>query len=316
MSIATQIKLATEKILHSDEISDWKEGTEELYEIFSIKTGVYANDLTHESFGDAQKGKFVSQIMAAHCLKDIARTSRFIRGLYQAIQAQLKHKDTVHILYAGCGPYATLFTPMTYLFDSSQVKSTLLEIGKVPMASVQKMYDQLELTDYVHAFITEDATDPEIQLDDQYDIIISETMQAGLRKESQVPLTRNLVRFLSENGTFVPQNIKVEVTLEHPTEPDQPDEMLLGSIYELDYQNVPKKNHETVLDITSDKYQFMMLKTSIQTYEDEWLKDRDSGLTVKLILDNLVVPRKKARIIYQEDQPHGEEIGFELEYID
>lgn len=316
MSIDQLIKSATEKILFTEDIASWKEGTDELYEILSIKAGVYAGNLTHESYGDAQNGKFVSQIIAAHCLKDIARSSRFIRGLYFAINDQLKLKKSVHILYAGCGPYATLFTPLTYFFDSNQVKATLLEIGKVPMASAQKVYDQLGQTEYVKAWVNADGTDPAIQFDEPFDIIVSETMQAGLKKECQVPLTRNLVRFLKEDGTFVPQNIKVEATLEHPKVSGQPDEIPVGTIYELDYQNVPEKNHETELTIPSNDYQLLMMKTSIQTYKAEWLKGADSGLTTKLVLDNIVVPRKKARLVYQEDKPKGEDIGFELEYVD
>lgn len=316
MSIAQRIKSATEKILFTEDVGSWGQGTNELYEIFSVKAGVYADDLTHESYGDAQNGKFVSQITAAHCLKDIARSGRFIRGLYFAIKDQLKLKDSVHILYAGCGPYATLFTPLTYFFDSNQVRSTMLEIGKVPMENAQKVYEQLELTDYVKAWVNADGTDPEIQFEESFDIIVSETMQAALKKECQVPLTRNLVRFLKEDGTFVPQNIKVEAILEQPKVSGKPDEMLVGSIYELDYKNVPRKNHETELAIPSNDYQFLMMKTSIQTYEDEWLKGADSGLTVKLILDNLAVPRKKARLVYQEDKPKGEDIGFEISYID
>lgn len=317
MSTAKQIRSATEKILLNEEdFGLWKEGTDELYEIFSVKAGVYADDLTHDSYGNAQNGKFVSQITAAHCLKDIARSSRFIRGLYFAIKDQLKNKDSVHILYAGCGPYATLFTPLTYFFDSNQVKATMLEIGKVPMANAQKIYTQLELTDYVKAWVNADGTDPDIQFEESFDIIVSETMQAALKKECQVPLTRNLVRFLAEDGTFVPQNIKVEATLEHPKVSGQPNEMPLGTIYELDYLNVPEKNHETELIIPSDDYQYLMMQTSIQTFRDEWLKGNESGLTTKLILDSLVVPRKKARLVYQEDKPKGEDIGFELSYVD
>lgn len=316
MSVAAQIKSATEKILFSDNVGDWGVGTNELYEILSIKAGVYAEDLTHESYGDAQNGKFVSQITAAHCLKDIARSARFLRGLYSAIKDQLKTKDSVHMLYAGCGPYATLFTPLTYFFDSTQVKATMLEIGKVPMANAQKVYDQLELTEYVKAWVNADGTDPDIQFDETFDIIVSETMQAALKKECQVPLTRNLVRFLKEDGTFVPQNVKVEAILEHPKVSGKPDEVLLGSIYELDYKNVPNKNQETELTIPSTDYQMLMMKTSIQTYQDEWLKVNESGLTVKLVLDNLVIPRKKAKLTYQEDKPKGEDIGFEIEYMD
>lgn len=316
MSIAAQIKSATEKILFTDEVGVWEEATNELYEIFSVKAGVYAGDLTHESFSDAKSGKAVSQVIAAHCLKDIARTSRFLRGIYRAINDQLKLKDSVHILYAGCGPYATLFTPLAQFFDPAQVQVTMLEIGQVPMANAQKVYEQLELTDYVKAWVNGDGTDPDIQFDELFDIIVSETMQVALKKECQVPLTRNLVRFLKEDGTFVPQNIKVEATMENPKVSGLPDELLIGSIYELDYKNVPKKNYEIQLDLPSEDYQMLMMKTSIQTYQDEWLKDNESGLTIKLILDNLVVPRKKAKLTYQEDKPTGEDIGFEIEYLD
>ncbi len=316
MSVAARIKSATDFILSSTEPSDWEKASNNLYDIFSAGAGVFADNLANESYSEAKSGKFVSQTMAAHCVKDVMRTCRFIRGLHQAIEDQLAKNGSVHILYAGCGPFAALFTPMTSQFSAEQVKVTLMEISKLPLEKVEKMYTHMGLTDYVQAYINGDGTDPEIQFDDQYDIIISETMQAGLKKECQVPLTRNLVRFLADGGTFIPQNIKVEATMEGPKTQDQPNEMLIGSVYELDYLKVPAKNHQTELDIPSGEYEFMKMRTSVQTYKDEWLGFNESGVTTSLILDRFQESRNKAKFTYQEEPAVGEEIGFEWEYVD
>lgn len=315
MTITAKIKSATEKILNTDLPGLWKEGTDELYEIFSAQTKVYAGDLTFETFAKAQDGLVVSPVMAAHCLIDFVRTAHFLRGIHQAIKDQLKKNKPVNILYAGCGPYATLITPLTSQFSADEVSVTMLEFDEKSLQLAKNMYEELGLTDYVKAYLHKDATDPDIEFQESFDIILSETMQTALKKECQVPLTRNLVRFLKPEGTFIPQNVKVEAALEHPRNKQEPDILPIGSIYELDYLNVPEKNHQTTLVIPDTPYELLTARTTIQTYEDEWIWEDGTSLTYKLVMDRIEgCNRKCATFTYNEAPKEGEEIGFKLSY--
>ena len=62
-------------------------------------------------------GLAVSPKMAAMCAEDYMRTIRFIRGTHDAILSIRKESPErpVRILYAGCGPHATLCIPLMVL---------------------------------------------------------------------------------------------------------------------------------------------------------------------------------------------------------
>ncbi|MGK0387006.1 MAG: hypothetical protein ACI849_001626 [Patiriisocius sp.] len=59
-------------------------------------------------------GIALSSQHAIDCLHDILRTTRFIKGVYLAIlDAQKQFPNTrLEIVYAGCGPVATLILPL------------------------------------------------------------------------------------------------------------------------------------------------------------------------------------------------------------
>jgi hypothetical protein len=96
----------------------------ELHGLFSTIAGVTAGDINDEDIY-LSSGKAVSPTKAAHCLLEYRRTAVFLRGVYKAI-LQLKRDfphERLHILYAGCGPYATL------LGKQLRIK---YQMGKVP----------------------------------------------------------------------------------------------------------------------------------------------------------------------------------------
>ena len=58
-------------------------------------------------------GLALSPTMAAMCANDFVRTIQFIRGTHAAI-ADIRERfpdRPARVLYAGCGPYATLAVP-------------------------------------------------------------------------------------------------------------------------------------------------------------------------------------------------------------
>lgn len=300
------LKLAIEDILFGGE--DYyllSRGINSLYDSLSEETQVFAIDLTDEHLIQTPNGGVVTPVRAAHCLKDIARTTHFLRGIQLAIKHFLKTQASVRILYAGCGPYATLLTPFTALYGSDLLKFTFLEIEKKSVDAVKKLYHNWGLNPYLEEIRMTDATDPEIKFSDPFDIIISETMQMGLKNECQVPITRNLVRFLKPEGTFIPQRIKLDVYLtgkkKDPLVPDSDEKRFVGTAYDLDFANLPKQGAEVLLPMPESDLEYLKLYTNIHLFGDERLTAYQSGLTLPLTLDRPINHAGKiAKFHYKE----------------
>lgn len=323
------MKQATEDILFSEDDQFLiTRGINNLYNALSNESEIHAGDLTSEKGLDTPNGWVVSPTHAAHCVKDRARTTHFLRGIYKAVKHYLTGGKQVQILYAGCGPFATLCTPLTTQFTPEEVSFTLLEINEVSLKAVKDLYERKYLMAYVDRFLLADATDQKIELGKRFDIIISETMQVALKREHQVSLTRNMVRFLKENGTFIPQKISLDLFMENRAESrtdKTEDRLYQGTVYELDYKSVPAPNYSTSVIIPENDLQYLKLYTTIEVFEDEKLTAGQSGLTQPLILDQFKTssPQKihftymegpKPRLIFEYEQySEGHEIPSSME---
>ncbi|HUX52792.1 MAG TPA: hypothetical protein VMV56_00110, partial [Williamwhitmania sp.] len=149
---------------------------------------------------------------AAHCLLEMKRTTVFLRGIKCAIDSKLHANNSrVEILYAGCGPYATLATPLLSFYTSEQVRVTLLDINPVSIKAAETLIVSLELEGYVADYTLADAST--YQVDKSYDIVISETMQSGLKKEPQVAIMQNLIPQCNSNTIFIPEQITIDAYL-------------------------------------------------------------------------------------------------------
>ncbi|MEO1023173.1 MAG: hypothetical protein AAFW89_11580 [Bacteroidota bacterium] len=289
-------------------------GIESLYEKYSESTQIFAGNLTHEHMKETANGRIVTPVHAAHCVKDLMRTTRFMRGVYHAIEQYLNNKDRVRILYAGCGPYGTLLTPFTALYSPEEIGFTFLEIEETSVRAVNKLYEDWGLKSYLDELKLADATDPDITFSAPFDIIISETMQAGLRTECQVPITRNLVRFLSKGGTFIPQQISLDVYLTGSFDPLRPgamDKEFLGTAYNLDFRDVPVPGCTSMIAMKKSKLKIMQLFTEISLFGEEKLTARQSGLTIPITLDHFKgKPPNTIHFTYRE----GEQPGLTMEY--
>lgn len=155
------------------------------------------------------KGNAIGSFWASNCVKEIFRTQRFIKALAQAIR-DLHHQgqQTVHILYAGTGPFAALALPIMLTFDPSQVQFTLLEINQNSYDKLQALLEQLDLMPYVRRMELADATEYQIK-DKDITIILSETMNLALFKEPYVSIMLNLGPQLGKEVIYIPQEVKV-----------------------------------------------------------------------------------------------------------
>lgn len=159
-------------------------------------------------------GIALSESDAAVCIQDYLRTARYIRGTYYAIQ-ELFHRfpnQKINILYAGCGPYATILTPLLPLFKKEELAVILLEINEASIQSVKLLLTKLELTDYITEIIQCDAiTWQKPQAWPPMHLLVSETMFRALTREPQVAIIANLLPQLTEGGILIPELISIDL---------------------------------------------------------------------------------------------------------
>ena len=158
-------------------------------------------------------GVAINPRAAAHCAVDYQRSVMFIRGVHAAINTlKLRFPDTpIEILYAGCGPFATLLLPLLVKFNPGELCISMLDIHQRSLESVELLLAHFELGAHATRTIRADAchyTHPK-----KLHLVIAETMQKSLEQEPQFVVTANLGPQLWPTGIFIPQRIEVVLCL-------------------------------------------------------------------------------------------------------
>lgn len=164
-----------------------------------------------DSFLDS--GVAINSQAAAHCVTDYRRTVVFLRGINAALTVLLSRfpNDSIKILYAGCGPYATLILPLLERFDPGRLDLTLLDFHQQSLNSVDQLIDFFGYEDYKIDLQRADAC--EYQHPGPLHLVVAEVMQKALEQEPQFAVTANLAPQLNPRGVFIPQKIEVELCL-------------------------------------------------------------------------------------------------------
>jgi len=281
-------------------------------------TGVIP-DPTFDAWADdteLNSGVAINPQAAAFCIKDYARTLQFIRGIFSALK-DIKDKpflNTRSVLYAGCGPFATLLLPILSKLELSNFEFHLIDIHPESLKSVRTLLDHFELN---HANITLHLADAcEFESEQSFDVIIAETMQKALEQEPQVNVTKNLAKYLSPTGIFIPQTIELQLWLAHwelerqeiekqssPIQPtpliqidiDQFDRIPITKKWALSINNLinwkcqqDKSSQNTLISFSdfqtpafNEQESFdILLSTEIQVYGSIWLREYDCELTL------------------------------------
>jgi hypothetical protein len=158
-------------------------------------------------------GVAINPQAAAHCAVDYERSVVFIRGVYAAINAlRLRFPDDpLEILYAGCGPFATLLLPLLGKFPPGAFKLNLLDFHQRSLDSVQLLLAHFEFRGHTVQTIKGDAC--HYKHAGKLHLVIAETMQKSLEQEPQFAVTANLAPQLWATGVFIPQRIDVVLCL-------------------------------------------------------------------------------------------------------
>lgn len=213
-----RLRSITNELMSCDEnVGRLREAAKELYSLFSLITGV-GDDSNHPNCScetQLASGKAISPKDAARCALDPLRTYKFIKGLGAAIlEARRRFPDTtIEILYAGCGPFATLAIPLTTMFGPAEIQFTLLDIHKRSIEAARHIFHVLGLSAYVRNYIQCDAASYRHDTRQAIHIVLTETMQTALEKEPQVAITMNLAPQIRPGGILIPERVAVDACL-------------------------------------------------------------------------------------------------------
>jgi len=299
------LKELTEAVLF--ETGDYRILTDSIramHDLYASYTGIEAHHITDDNTF-LPSGMAISPMEAAHCLLDTRRTVVFLRGIHKAL-LQLKKEfpgRKINILYAGCGPYATLLTPFTSLFSSEELAFYMLDISQVSLDSVERLYTALGLNDYIEDVICTDATTYMFPEDITMHLVISETMQRALAKEPQVPIMLRLIPQMADNTIFIPEEITVSLVLRSWEEEERglstigytPVRMLLGPVYSIGRDNCREHVPCTIqIPLETGKFNSLNLFTDVTVFNDEKLSAFNSGINLPLKIASVIGKNGKA----------------------
>ncbi|MFT7374318.1 MAG: hypothetical protein ACI9T9_003024 [Oleiphilaceae bacterium] len=165
-----------------------------------------------------EQGVAINPQAAAYCIKDYQRSIMFIRGVHAAITEILNNATNtpINLLYAGCGPFATLLIPLLgkYQHDNfnlSRLNISLLDIHHASLDSVSMLLDYFDIDTEKISLIQANACT--YQHTTPLNLIIAETMQKSLEQEPQFTITANLAPQLRNDGIFIPEKIVIKLCL-------------------------------------------------------------------------------------------------------
>jgi len=185
----------------------------EFSDLCSIESGIEPNKSfdawAEDSFLDS--GVAINAQAAAHCVTDYLRTVVFIRGVNAALNTALEQFPDVPIkvLYAGCGPYASLLLPLLHRFDPTRLDLTFLDYHQHSLDSVAHLVEFFGCQNYAICLQQADAT--QYRNSEPLHLVIAEVMQKALEQEPQFAVTANLAPQLHDDGVFIPGKIEVRL---------------------------------------------------------------------------------------------------------
>lgn len=261
-------------------------------------------------------GVAINPQAAAHCVVDYQRSVVFIRGVYAAITSlRLRLPDTpIEVLYAGCGPFATLILPLLGKFSPGELNLYLLDVHQQSLDSVELLLTEFGFSGFAVKTIKADACN--YKHGAKLHLVIAETMQKSLEQEPQFAVTANLASQLTPTGVFIPQRIDVSLCLADLEKrsrrdllgtvctllPEQASEQMQLAQSHADAKNLELEPIIVVIPTAADIAQLdAALFTSICVFEQYRLEDYESHITLPLKCHELLplAGGERYRVSYQ-----------------
>jgi hypothetical protein len=274
-------------------------------------------------------GSAISPLDSGRCLLDPRRTAIYLRGVHGAIQeAQQRFPgEVIHVLYAGCGPFAPLCLPLLPLLAGQAVRFTLLDVHARAVESVQAVLAALRWEGGNADCLVCDATHYHHPDHQPLHVVVSETMQRALVNEPQAAILMNTAPQLTAGGLMIPEMIAVDAVLTdlsrelggNGVRPEPWNGRVpLGRILEVDRERacawasagVPPHlppARITLPSLVAAQYS-LVLATTIRTFGVHQLREYESGLTHPLMVDGWRAG-EEVEFTYRL----GEKPGFHLE---
>lgn len=205
-----ELAIIVQSIIESNTISDHTKRAKRLSDFYSRLSAVQHSQ---ENEVSVKGGIALSSSGAADCVDDYLRTIYFIKGIYKALTKLAADfpERSINILYAGCGPYATLILPLLPLFNKERINAILLDINAESIESVRHLLTVTGLDEYALQLIETDAITYTKPKDFTIDLAISETMHYALTREPQVAIVKNIVKQLPPHGILIPEEIRIDL---------------------------------------------------------------------------------------------------------
>lgn len=302
-----QLKAITGDLIHPQiNYSAVRNACLALSDFFCNMTGFDPEDPNNQAHCSTSVGLAVSPYAAMSCITDMMRTRNFMMGIQEAVQSRIKlfPDRPVLVFYAGTGPFASLLIPLTTVFTPDQLQMVLLDINPISTNYVKKIVEELSLQPYVTAIETADATQYKIPEQYQPDILLSETMKAGLLKEPQFTICAHLLSQCTKNPILIPELIQVNLCIIRNKNKELSEKKCLTSLIRLNrelfdqtpasmqaLQNIREGMLVEFPEDLLDSQHKIVLDTSIRIFNAHQLKHNESGLTIPAVLDNLLQER-------------------------
>lgn len=270
-------------------------------------------------------GKALSALEAARCLLDYQRTTVLLRAVDAAIRMRLQQQARpVCLLYAGCGPFATLILPLLARYPAERLRVCLLDVHAQSLRCAEALCDAAGVADRLLPSLCGDAARLRLPHDLRADLLLAELMQRALAREPQLAVLANLLPQCAPDVALVPARIRVSAALADFAREFEPDvqrlRIALGELMELSQPSLPGLIQRIANDgIDCPAVEIpraipqglsLILRTRIEASEVDVLDDYDSGLSYPLVLQALGALRGGERFTCRYRL--GSDPGFDL----
>ncbi|MDO8599409.1 MAG: class I SAM-dependent methyltransferase [bacterium] len=167
--------------------------------------------------GAAKRDGGLRVMESIRCLRDRIRTKKFLRGVAEAVATLDDGREIIRLCDAGCG--AIPVQAMVAAFMSPRVRCTCIEVNEYSAYIARNVVASFGLQDRI-TIVRENATT--FVHDDQFDLLVSETMHAALTAEPIVQIMTHLRPFVTPGGIVLPSAIIVRAAVMRAAEYEHP----------------------------------------------------------------------------------------------